>query len=96
MVSPIPPIIFSIAFGLLVALCTGAAVSLGVYEVPPCDSFTDFLTGCSSTFSAVMAFGVLGTIPGAAIEVNLIMGLIGLTNRFILLWSLLRWARGGG
>jgi hypothetical protein len=96
MVNPIPAFTTAAGTALVIGLLTGAANTVGVFQVPDCDDFTSWLTGCDDTFSTILAYGILGTIPGAHAAVNAFMAIIGLSMRSTVAWSIVRLARGGG
>lgn len=93
---PVGPLVYSVTVAFFIAACTGAASTLGAFTIPDCNSFADFVTGCDDTVSSIIAYGILGTIPGAHPMVNSVMSIIGITNRTIIIWSIFRLIRGGG
>lgn len=90
--NPSGSLTFVLVWGFYMSIVLGAQAS--VPSVPECEDPIDFLTGCSSTISAILSIGVLGTIPGAPDMVNAFFALIGLVARANIIWAILQLFRG--
>src|SRR5687768_3807528 len=93
--SPVQALVTASLLTAWIGLMAGA--DLVVETVPSCDSPLDVLTGCGSTFSAVLAIVALGAIPGIPPEwvvVDVGMLIVGLGRRAVIVWGLVELFRG--
>jgi len=84
---------FKVGAGIILAL--GAGLQATFTEIHPCDTWTDFLTGCGSTGKSMLASLAFTTIPGPS---NAFLALANLAlativNGLVLI-AFLDWLRG--
>ena len=91
-VNPVPALTYASLWAFWIALVTVGTYTLGT--VPACNDALDVLTGCDSTFSAILSIGVLGTIPNAPSAVNTFLAILGLATRGTAIWGIVELFRG--
>lgn len=86
MAEPVPALTYAAVFAAYTAIIMGGAASFATFA--GCDQAEDILDGtCGAVLQDLLQIVVVGTIPGAPLEVNLVFGAIGLSCRLtILVW----------
>ena len=90
--SPVTAVVFALSWSFFVSVMTSATYV--EEEIPSCRTITAILSGCDSTVGKILSVLVLGTIPGATLEVNLVFALLGVAARGVAIWGIIELLRG--